>query len=160
MKNLKRVTGIMMLAMIVSFNTFAQNKDIVQLAAETESLSTLVTAVKAAGLLETLQSDGPFTVFAPTNAAFEALPEGTLENLLKPENKDQLKAILTYHVIAGEVMSSDLKEGQQPETVQGSAVNISLKNGATVNGAKVTMPDVKASNGVVHVIDSVIMPPK
>jgi uncharacterized surface protein with fasciclin (FAS1) repeats len=122
-------------------------------------LSTLVTAVKAAGLVETLSGKGPFTVFAPTNAAFEALPAGTLESLLKPENKDQLVAVLTYHVIGAKVMSTDLKEGQKAKTVQGEEVTISLKGGASVNGAKVAMADVKASNGVVHVIDKVILPP-
>lgn len=134
-------------------------KDIVGLAAETESLSTLVTAVQAAGLVETLQGEGPFTVFAPTNDAFAALPEGTLENLLKPENKDQLIAILTYHVVSGKVMSTDLSDGMTAATVQGSDVMISTANGAQVNGANVVAADVEASNGVVHVIDAVILPP-
>jgi len=134
-------------------------KDIVTLAMETESLSTLVAAVKAGGLVETLQGDGPFTVFAPTNEAFAALPEGTLESLLKPENKDQLIAILTYHVVPGKVMSSDLSDGQTAKTVNGADITVSLDGGAMINDAKVAMADVEASNGVVHVIDKVILPP-
>jgi uncharacterized surface protein with fasciclin (FAS1) repeats len=157
----KLLKSFLLSALIVglSFSLKAQNKNIVELAVGTESLSTLVTAVKAAGLVETLSGDGPFTVFAPTNAAFEALPAGTLESLLKPENKDQLVAVLTYHVIGAKVMSTDLKEGQKAKTVQGEEVTISLKGGASVNGANVAMADVKASNGVVHVIDQVILPP-
>ncbi len=135
------------------------SQDIVALAAETESLSTLVQAVQAAGLVETLQGEGPFTVFAPTNEAFAALPAGTLENLLKPENKDQLIAILTYHVVPGEVMSSDLSDGMSAATVNGADVTISTADGAKVNDANVVMADVDASNGVVHVIDAVILPP-
>lgn len=133
--------------------------DIVALAADTESLSTLVSAVQAAGLVETLQGEGPFTVFAPTNEAFAALPEGTLENLLKPENKDQLTAILTYHVVPGKVMSTDLSDGMTAATVNGAEVTISTTNGAQVNDANVVSADVEASNGVVHVIDAVILPP-
>nr|WP_245546046.1 fasciclin domain-containing protein [Marivirga tractuosa] len=137
-----------------------ESKDIVALAMETESLSTLVSAVKAGGLVETLQGDGPFTVFAPTNAAFEALPEGTLEDLLKPENKEKLASILTYHVVAGKVMSTDLSDGMKAKTVNGAEVTIKTADGVKVNGANVVTADVKASNGVVHVIDAVIMPPK
>lgn len=137
----------------------AQNKTIVQLASETESLSTLVTAVKAAGLVETLNGDGPFTVFAPTNAAFEALSDGVLEDLLKPENKDKLQAVLTYHVVSGNVMSTDLKDDMKAATVQGENIMIDLSNGVQVNGADVVKADVIASNGVVHVIDEVILPP-
>ena len=146
--------------MFISNNALAQNDDIVTLAVGNEDLSTLVAAVKAAGLVETLQGDGPFTVFAPTNEAFAALPEGTVENLLKPENKDQLVAVLTYHVVSGEVYSKDLKNGQTAQTVQGSDINVKLnKNGAMINDAKVVAADVEASNGVVHVIDHVIIPP-
>jgi uncharacterized surface protein with fasciclin (FAS1) repeats len=134
-------------------------QDIVDLAVATESLSTLVAAVKAGGLVETLQGDGPFTVFAPTNEAFAALPEGTLESLLKPENKDQLVAILTYHVVAGKVMSTDLSEGMTAATVNGAEITITLADGAKVNGANIAAADVEASNGVVHVIDQVILPP-
>ncbi|MFT7020777.1 MAG: putative surface protein with fasciclin (FAS1) repeats [Cyclobacteriaceae bacterium] len=134
-------------------------KDIVSLAVETEALSTLVAAVKAAGLVETLQGEGPFTVFAPTNEAFAALPAGTLESLLLPENKDQLIAILTYHVVSGKVMSTDLSDGMKAATVNGAEITITTVDGAKVNGATVVMADVAASNGVVHVIDAVILPP-
>jgi uncharacterized surface protein with fasciclin (FAS1) repeats len=134
-------------------------KDIVSLAIETEALSTLVAAVKAAGLVETLQGEGPFTVFAPTNEAFAALPEGTLESLLLPENKDKLIAILTYHVVSGKVMSTDLTDGMKAATVNGAEITITTVDGAKVNGAGVVMADVAASNGVVHVIDAVILPP-
>ena len=159
MKKLLKSIVLSVLVVGLSFSVKAQDKNIVELAAGTESLSTLVTAVKAAGLVETLSGNGPFTVFAHTNEAFEALPEGTLESLLKPENKDQLVAVLTYHVISAKVMSTDLKEGQKAKTVQGEEVTISLKNGASVNGAKVATADIEASNGVVHVIDKVILPP-
>jgi uncharacterized surface protein with fasciclin (FAS1) repeats len=135
------------------------DKNIVELASETPSLSTLVQAVKAAGLVEVLQGDGPFTVFAPTNEAFSALPDGTLENLLKPENKDQLVQILTYHVVAGKVMSTDLSDGMSAETVEGSEIDISVgDNGVGINNASVAIADIEASNGVVHVIDTVILP--
>jgi len=134
--------------------------DIVDLAVATEFLSTLVAAVQAAGLVDVLKGDGPFTVFAPTNEAFAALPAGTVENLLKPENKDQLVAILTYHVVPGKVMSTDLSDGQKAATVQGSEVEIKIANGkVTVSGATVTAADIEATNGVVHVIDRVILPP-
>lgn len=146
--------------LLLSTNVHAQDSNIVELAVATDDLSTLVTAVQEAGLVETLQSDGPFTVFAPTNAAFEALPEGTLDMLLKPENKDKLQAVLTYHVVSGKVMSPDLKDGMMAETVEGSKATIKLEDGmAWVDGAKVAMADINASNGVVHVIDKVILPP-
>lgn len=134
-------------------------KDIIALAVETESLSTLVAGVTAADLVATLQGEGPFTVFAPTNEAFAALPEGTLETLLKPENKDQLVAILTYHVVSGKVMSTDLSDGMKAATVNGAEITITTADGAKVNGANVVMADIEASNGVVHVIDAVILPP-
>ena len=137
----------------------AAAQDIVTLAVGTETLSTLVAAVKAGGLVETLQGDGPFTVFAPTDEAFAALPEGTLESLLKPENKDQLVAILTYHVVAGKVMSTDLSDGMKAATVNGAEITITTSGGAKVNGASVVAADVEASNGVVHVIDQGILPP-
>jgi len=141
-------------------SSMSDTPDIVALASSQESLSTLVTAVQEAGLVETLQGDGPFTVFAPTNAAFEALPEGTLENLLKPENQEQLKSVLTYHVVSGKVMSSDLSDGMTPATVEGSTVEIKIDGESVmVNGASVASADVEASNGVVHVIDQVILPP-
>lgn len=134
-------------------------KNIVELAAGAENLSTLVAAVKAAGLVETLSGEGPFTVFAPTNEAFEALGDQVAE-LLKPENKDQLIAVLTYHVVPAKVMSTDLSDGQSAATVQGADIMVSLKDsGAYINEAKVITADVKASNGVVHIIDKVILPP-
>ncbi|HBX65142.1 MAG: fasciclin [Balneola sp.] len=162
MRRLKSVLGVFALtfAMLLSTNVQAQDSDIVELAVATDDLSTLVTAVKAAGLVETLQSDGPFTVFAPTNAAFEALPEGVLEMLLKPENKDKLTAVLTYHVVSGKVMSGDLKDGMMATTVEGSKAEISINYGKVkVDGANVAMADIEASNGVVHVIDAIILPP-
>ncbi|SFO32727.1 Uncaracterized surface protein containing fasciclin (FAS1) repeats [Roseovarius lutimaris] len=134
------------------------SKDIVAIAAGNEDFSTLVAAVQAADLVETLKGDGPFTVFAPTNAAFAALPEGTVETLLKPENKDKLAAILTYHVVPGKVMSGDLSNGMSATTVQGSDVTIMTEGGVMVNGANVTAADIEASNGVIHVIDAVILP--
>lgn len=133
--------------------------DIVDTAVAAGDFTTLVAAVQAAGLVDTLKGEGPFTVFAPTDAAFTALPEGTVETLLKPENKDQLVGILTYHVVPGAVKSTDLTEGMTAATVQGAPVTISLEGGATINGAKITAADIEASNGVIHVIDTVILPP-
>ena len=132
--------------------------DIVDTAAGNDQFSTLVAAVKAAGLVETLKGEGPYTVFAPTNEAFEALPAGTVEDLLKPENKDKLTAILTYHVVPGKVMSSDLQDDMNAKTAQGSDVMIDLDNGPMVNDAKIVTADIEADNGVIHVIDKVIMP--
>merc|ERR1711969_52777 len=134
------------------------SKDIVDTAAEAGSFTTLLAAAEAAGLVETLKGDGPFTVFAPTDDAFAALPEGTVDTLLMPENKDQLTAILTYHVVPGAVMSGDLSDGMTATTVQGSDVTISTEGGVMVNDANVVTPDIEASNGVIHVIDAVIMP--
>ncbi len=134
--------------------------DIVDLAIQTEFLSTLVAAVKAGDLVDVLKGDGPFTVFAPTNEAFAKLPAGTVETLLKPENKDKLVQVLTYHVVAGKVYSKDLSDGMTAATVQGKDIKITLKDGkAMVNNATVTTADIEASNGVVHVIDTVILPP-
>jgi len=135
-------------------------KDIVDLAVETDILSTLVAAVKAGDLVDVLKGDGPYTVFAPTNEAFAALPKGTLEMLLKPENKEKLVQILTYHVVPGKVMSSDLSDGMMAKTANGSKIKISLeKSSVRINGANVVAADIKAANGVVHVIDQVILPP-
>jgi uncharacterized surface protein with fasciclin (FAS1) repeats len=134
--------------------------DIVDVAAGAGSFTTLVAAVQAAGLVDALKGDGPLTVFAPTDEAFAALPEGTLDSLLKPENVEQLKAILLYHVVSGKVMSSDLKGTVNAETLQGDSVEIvASSSGVTVNGANVVSADVAASNGVIHVIDAVILPP-
>lgn len=132
--------------------------DIVAVASSTEGFSTLVAAIEAAGLVETLQGEGPFTVFAPTDDAFAALPEGLLEKLLLPENVAVLTSILTYHVVPGLVMSADVMAGDVA-TVEGSTIAIATDNGVTVNGANVTTVDVTASNGVIHVIDQVIVPP-
>ncbi len=132
---------------------------VVDIAVGSPDHSTLVAAVTAAGLVETLSGPGPFTVFAPTNAAFDALPAGTVEDLLKPENKEKLASILTYHVVAGNVMSTDLTDGMKAKTVNGAEVTITIKDGKVmVDGANVTTADIKAGNGVVHVIDAVIMP--
>jgi uncharacterized surface protein with fasciclin (FAS1) repeats len=135
-------------------------KTIVDIAAGNEDFSTLVAAVKAAGLVETLMGDGPFTVFAPTNEAFAALPEGTVENLLKPENRDALVAILTYHVVPGTVTAQDVVKLRAAHTVQGQEITIGVKDDVVmINDAKVLMTDIAASNGVIHVIDRVILPP-
>jgi uncharacterized surface protein with fasciclin (FAS1) repeats len=149
-------------AMALSAPAFADNhaKDIVDTAVGAGSFTTLVAAVQAAGLVETLKGEGPFTVFAPTDAAFAALPAGTVEELLKPENKDQLTAILTYHVVPGKVMSTDLSEGLKAATVNGKEVTITLDGGAKVDGAVISTADIEATNGVIHVIDSVILPPE
>ena len=132
--------------------------DIVAVASATEGFSTLVAALTAASLVETLQGEGPFTVFAPTDAAFAALPEGLLEKLLLPENIAVLTSILTYHVVSGMVMSADIMAGDVP-TVEGSNVKLETSYGVKVNGANVTAADVAASNGVIHVIDAVLVPP-
>lgn len=134
------------------------SKDIVDTAMGAGDFNTLVAAVKAAGLVDTLKGDGPFTVFAPTDAAFAALPEGTVETLLKPENKDQLISILTYHVVPGKVMSSDLQDDMMATTVQGGQIMIDLDKGVMINDASVAAADIAASNGVIHVIDKVILP--
>ncbi|MCB1448931.1 MAG: fasciclin domain-containing protein [Nitratireductor sp.] len=136
----------------------AKAADIVDTAVAAGSFKTLVAAVQAAGLVDTLKGEGPFTVFAPTDEAFAALPAGTVEDLLKPENKDKLVKILTYHVVAGKVMSTDLKDDMMAKTVEGGEVKIDLDNGPMVNDAKVVTADVAADNGVIHVIDKVIMP--
>jgi uncharacterized surface protein with fasciclin (FAS1) repeats len=134
----------------------APEQDIVDIAVGAGTFETLVAAVTAAGLVDTLKGDGPFTVFAPTDEAFAALPEGTVEALL--EDIPALTAILTYHVVPGTVMSSDLSEGLTAETVNGEEVTITLANGPMVDGANIVTADIEASNGVIHVIDAVIMP--
>lgn len=134
-------------------------KDIVDTAIEAGQFETLVTAAKAAGIAEALKGEGPFTVFAPTDAAFEALPEGTVESLLQPENKGKLAAILAYHVIPGKVMAADIA-GQEltQATMQGEMVGINAKEGVMIQDANVVKADIEASNGVIHVIDKVILP--
>ena len=131
---------------------------VVDVAASTDGFSTLVTAVTAADLADTLNSEGPFTVFAPTDDAFAALPPGVLDALLLPENKDVLAKILTYHVVPGQVMAADVTDGDVA-TVEGQTVTLSTADGVTVNGATVIQADVVADNGVIHVIDAVILPP-
>lgn len=133
-------------------------KDIVQVASSSSDFSTLVAAVKAADLVSVLQADGPYTVFAPTDEAFAALPAGTLDSLLKPENKDKLIAILKYHVIPSKVMAKDVTAGMVG-TAQGSSLEIAINGGTVmVDDAKVISTDIEASNGVIHVIDKVILP--
>ena len=134
-------------------------KDIVDTAVSAGSFNTLVAAVKAAGLVDTLKGDGPFTVFAPTDEAFSKLPAGTVEDLLKPENKAKLQAILTYHVVAGKVMAADVIKLTKATTVQGQDVAIAVKGDKVhINNANVTQTDIGTSNGVIHVIDTVILP--
>ncbi|KAA1259564.1 Immunogenic protein MPT70 precursor [Rubripirellula obstinata] len=134
-------------------------KTIVEVAVEGKIFNTLVAAVKAGGLVETLSGEGPFTVFAPTDEAFAALPEGTVEMLVKPENKDKLVKILTYHVVSGKVMAKDVVTLSEAKTVQGSMVDIEVKDGTVmIDKAKVIKPDVDCKNGVIHVIDKVLMP--
>jgi uncharacterized surface protein with fasciclin (FAS1) repeats len=133
--------------------------DIVDVAVSAGSFETLVAAVKAAGLVEVLKSDGPFTVFAPTDDAFKALPEGTVTELLRPENKEKLIAILTYHVVPGKVTAADVVKLTSAKTVQGQTVSIkAIDKGVMIDGARVLKTDIPASNGVIHVIDAVILP--
>jgi uncharacterized surface protein with fasciclin (FAS1) repeats len=133
--------------------------NIVETAVGNGSFKTLVAAVTAAGLVETLSGAGPFTVFAPLDDAFAALPEGTVESLVLPENKDQLTGILTYHVVAGKVMSTDLSDGMKATTVNGAEITIHLTDGKVmINDAEVVSADIETSNGVIHVINKVIMP--
>ena len=143
----------------ISVQQNSRSMNIVETAVANGSFKTLVAAVKAAGLVETLSGTGPFTVFAPVDAAFDALPAGTVDTLVKPENKAKLTGILTYHVIAGKVMSSDLTDGMTATTVNGQTVTIKLMNGKVmVNGAEVIIADVATDNGVVHAINTVLMP--
>jgi uncharacterized surface protein with fasciclin (FAS1) repeats len=134
-------------------------KDIVDTAVGAGSFKTLVTAVSKAGLVDTLKGEGPFTVFAPTDEAFAKLPAGTVEELIKPENRDKLTAILTYHVVPGKVLAKDVVKLSEAETAQGSKVNIKVDDGKVyVDNAQVVKTDIMTSNGVIHVIDSVILP--
>jgi uncharacterized surface protein with fasciclin (FAS1) repeats len=160
MLNIRRyVLAFVAMVPIAFGSSFAKAQDIVDTAIAAGQFGTLVAAVQAAGLVDTLKGEGPFTVFAPTDAAFAALPEGTVENLLKPENKDQLIAVLTYHVVPGAVMSGDIS-GKKLEvaTVQGSNVSIDATMGVKVDNATVVSADIETSNGVIHVIDMVILP--
>ena len=138
----------------------AGGKDIVDTAVSAGQFNTLAAALQGAGLVDTLKGPGPFTVFAPTDAAFAKLPAGTVENLLKPENKDQLVAILTYHVVPGEVTAAQVVKLSEAKTVNGKTIAVKVKDGSvTVNDANVTATDIAATNGVIHVIDTVILPP-
>lgn len=149
---------------VASATAAEPSKDIVDTAVGAGKFKTLVAAVKAAGLVETLKGDGPFTVFAPTDDAFAKLPEGTVESLLKPENKEKLVAILTYHVVPGKVTAADVVKLSEAKTVQGSKAKITVKKSkkgksvVMVDKAKVVATDVMTSNGVIHIIDSVILP--
>lgn len=135
------------------------DKSVVEVAVASDDFKTLVTAVKAAGLVETLSGKGPFTVFAPTDQAFAKLPKETIAELLKPENKKKLAGILTYHVVPGKVMAKDVVNLKEAKTAQGSKVKISVKEGTVmIDGAKVVKTDIACKNGVIHVIDSVILP--
>jgi len=139
--------------------SMARAADIVDTAVSAGSFKTLVAAVEAAGLVETLKGEGPFTVFAPTDEAFARLPAGTVEYLLKPENKEKLVAVLTYHVVSGKVMSGDVAgKKTTAKTVQGSTIDVDGMNGVRINGAMVTQADIGADNGVIHVIDHVLIP--
>ncbi|MEX2642326.1 MAG: fasciclin domain-containing protein [Acetobacterales bacterium] len=162
MTRLKSMMTAALVAASVSISaTAATAKDIVDTAVSAGNFSTLVAAVQAAGLVDTLKGEGPFTVFAPTDAAFAKLPEGTVENLLKPENRDKLVSILTYHVVSGKVMSGDIAgKEMMVDSVQGAKIDVDARQGVKVNDANVVTADVAASNGVIHVIDSVILPPE
>ena len=147
-------TGVM-----VGGANMVASKNIVENAMNSADHTTLVAAVKQAGLVETLSGTGPFTVFAPTNEAFDALPAGTVDGLLKPENMKKLQTILTYHVVPGMIKAADLKDGQKLKTVQGEDLTVSIKDGKVmINGANVTIADAVSSNGVTHIIDKVLMP--
>jgi uncharacterized surface protein with fasciclin (FAS1) repeats len=153
------LTTLVFTTSVFAGGNYGKKQDIVDIAAGNEDFATLVAAIKAAGLVDTLKSDGPFTVFAPTNEAFAKLPAGTVENLLKPENKDQLVSILTYHVVAGNVMAADVVKLTEAPTVQGTSAKVTVSGGKVmIDNANVVATDIKASNGVIHVIDSVILP--
>jgi transforming growth factor-beta-induced protein len=157
------VVGLALVAMMAvvgaSYSASHDAKDIVDTAVSAGSFNTLVAAVKAAGLVETLKGKGPFTVFAPTDDAFKKLPPGTLDDLLKPENKAKLAGILTYHVVPGKVMAKDVVKMKSAKTVNGQSLTISMKDKAVmVDSAMVTKTDIGCSNGVIHVIDTVVLP--
>lgn len=160
MKKITLIVAAFAALVLVTINTLsaADQKTIVGVAAGAGQFNTLVAAVKAAGLVETLNGKGPFTVFAPTDEAFAKLPAGTVENLLKPENKEKLVAVLTYHVLPGELMAADVRT-TNAKTVNGKKLAIKVHDGkVTVGGANVVKSDIDASNGVIHVIDAVLIP--
>ena len=169
-KNLFKVT-LLACSLFITTNLIAQEKNIVETAVSNENFSTLVAALSAADLVDALAGEGPFTVFAPTNEAFDKLPEGTVETLLKPENKKTLKSILTYHVIAGDIKAKDLvklisdNNGKvDVETLSGAILSAQLKNGEAYlkdekgNWSKITATDIGTTNGVIHIIDAVVLP--
>lgn len=162
MNNLKVLTVLIVTMSLLGMNALAgkyEKKDIVDTAVSAGSFKTLVAAVQAADLVDTLKGEGPFTVFAPTDEAFAKLPEGTLEDLLKPENKEKLVAILTYHVVAGKVTSDQVVGIKEAQTVNGKSLAVDVKDGKVmVDNATVVGTDVMASNGVIHVIDTVVIP--
>jgi uncharacterized surface protein with fasciclin (FAS1) repeats len=159
MKIVQRMMTAVALVLVAAGAASAQKSDIVDTAVAAGQFNTLAAALKAAGLVDTLKGDGPFTVFAPTDAAFAKLPKGAVEDLLKPENKARLAAILTYHVVPGKVMAADVVKVKEARTVQGSSLKIHTGGGKVmVDGATVVKTDIAASNGVIHVIDSVVMP--
>jgi transforming growth factor-beta-induced protein len=165
-RNVRRPLAALMLGLttlvaapVIAHNHAGKQSDIVDTAVAAGSFTTLAAALQAADLVDTLKGDGPFTVFAPTDEAFARLPAGTVESLLKPENKAQLVAVLTYHVVPGKVKAADVVKLTSAKTVNGQSVTIKVTDGAvSVDGAKVTATDIAASNGVIHVIDSVILP--
>ena len=157
--NLVRAMAAMIVMTLFAVSAQAQGKDIVDTAVGAGQFKTLAAALKAAGLVETLKGRGPFTVFAPTDEAFAKLPKGTVEELLKPENKAKLTAILTYHVVPGKVMAADVVKVKDAKTVQGGSIKVNAGNGKVmVDNASVVKTDIAASNGVIHVVDSVLMP--
>ena len=158
--HLAAVTAAVVGLAVGSSNLRAAEKDIVDTAVAAGQFKTLAAALGAAGLVDTLKGPGPFTVFAPTDDAFAKLPAGTVESLLKPENKDKLIAILTYHVVPGTVMAADVVKLKDAKTVNGKMLKVTVQgNGVMINNAKVTTTDIVASNGVIHVIDTVVLPP-
>jgi uncharacterized surface protein with fasciclin (FAS1) repeats len=159
---LKKLAVVALLAARVALpdQAHAADKDIVHTAIAAGQFKTLAAALDAAGLTATLEGPGPFTVFAPTDDAFAKLPAGTVQNLLKPENKAQLVAILTYHVVPGKLMAADVVKATELKTVEGKPLEVKAENGAVmVDNAKITATDIDASNGVIHVIDTVVLPP-
>ena len=159
-----RFTSSLLAVAILSLCSFAgaaEKHDIVDTAVKAKSFNTLAAALKAADLIETLKGDGPFTVFAPTDEAFAKLPEGTIATLLKPENKDKLTAILTYHVVAGKVPAKDVVKIDSAKTVNGAKVSVDASStGVKVNRSNVVKTDIMCSNGIIHVIDAVLLPPE
>lgn len=159
MQTIPRTAAALILAIGFAVPLAAQKGDVVDTAVKAGQFKTLAAALTAAGLVPTLKGSGPFTVFAPTDEAFAKLPKGTVEDLLKPENKAKLTAILTYHVVPGKVMAADVAKLTSAKTVQGGTLAVQAKDGVvTVDAARVTKADIAASNGVIHVIDTVLMP--